>query len=85
MTVIQSPGTTEGRSFIAFYTPKQRVFMGLKALIHKIEGTSDLNEIRPILLNRLGKIASWEGELCNADLEENELEQQYPIPGAVYT
>lgn len=85
MTVIQSPGPTEGRSFIAFYTPKQRVFMGLNAVICKIEGASDLNDIRPTLLNRLEKIASWESELCNVDPKENELEQHYPIPGAAYT
>lgn len=85
MTVIQSPGPTDGRSFIAFYTPKQRVFMGLKAVIHKIEIASDLNELKPILLNRLEKIASWEDELCNVDPKENELEQHYPIPGTAYT
>ncbi|WP_143233111.1 hypothetical protein [Aeromonas sp. RU39B] len=85
MTVIQSPGPTEGRSFIEFYTPKQRVFMGLNAVIRKIEGASDLNDIRPTLLNRLEKIASWESELCNVDPKENELEQHYPIPGAAYT
>ncbi|MGL5841798.1 MAG: hypothetical protein ACRCYK_08365 [Aeromonas hydrophila] len=85
MTEIQSPGPTEGRSFIVFYTPKQRVFIGLKAVIHKIENASDLNEIKPTLLNRLEKIASWEDELCNVDPKENELEQQYPIPGAAYT
>jgi hypothetical protein len=85
MTTSLSPGDNGERSSIISYTPKQRVFMGLKALTQKVDAASDLNELRPTLLDRLEKIASWEGDLCNADPEDEELEQQYPVPGAIYT
>ncbi|WP_421174144.1 hypothetical protein [Aeromonas enteropelogenes] len=83
--MIEQDALAEDKPTVIYYTPKQRVFRGIRGLTQHINNTSDLNEIRPLILDRLEKLASWESELCNADPEEEELERQYPIPGVSYS